>query len=132
MKKVISLRSAGIVLLVIFGLLVVFHVLVLFQLLPSNIVWGGQIGGSTSSLRTLEIVSLSFTMVFAVVIAAKIGYIKAGRFMKVINVFLWIIFAYLLLNTVGNLASSSFLEKLVFIPTSIVAAFLVLRLAIEK
>ncbi len=40
MKKVISVRSAGIVLLVIFGLLVVFHVLVLFQLLPSNIVWG--------------------------------------------------------------------------------------------
>lgn len=45
---------------------------------------------------------------------------------------LWIIFAYLLLNTLGNLASGSVLEKLVFIPITILAALLVVRLPVES
>jgi hypothetical protein len=50
----------------------------------------------------------------------------------VIDILLWIIFAYLLLNTAGNLASSSSLEKLLFTPITIVAALLVLRLAVGR
>ena len=132
MKKLISAKSAGNILLVLFGLLVVFHILVLLDLLPSNIVWGGQASEAPSTLRTLETISLIFTILFAIVVAAKIGYIKVGKFVRVINILLWIIFAYVLLNIAGNLASSTSLEKLVFTPITIVAAFLVLRLAIEK
>jgi hypothetical protein len=132
MKKVISAKSAGIIILIIFGFLIVFHFLVLFHLLPSTMVWGGQMKTSPSNLRTLEIISLIVTAVFATIIAAKINLVKAVRFAKAINVLLWIIFAYLLLNTLGNLVSSSSLEKLVFTPISIVTALLVLRLAIEK
>lgn len=131
MKKLIRVKSAGIVLLAIFGALITFHLLVLFQLLPPNIVWGGRIGGSSPSLFYLELFSLLLTIIFSLVIAAKIGYIRT-KSTKIINVLLWIIFAYLVLNTLGNLASSSLLEKLVFTPITIVAAVLVLRLAIEK
>ncbi len=132
MKKLISTKTAGNVLLALFGLLVVFHIIILFNLLPSNVVWGGQAGGSPPGLRTLETISLIFTVLFAIVVAAKIGYIKVGKFSRLINVLLWLIFTYLLLNTAGNLASSSSFETLLFTPITIVAALLVFRLAIEN
>jgi len=132
MRKLINAKTAGNVLLALFGLLMVFHIIILFNLLPSNVVWGGRAGGSPSSLRTLETISLIFTILFAIVVAAKIGYIKVGKFNRVINGLLWIIFAYLLLNTAGNLASSSSVETRLFTPITIVAALLVFRLAIEN
>ena len=132
MTKLLSTRTAGNVLLVLFARFVIFHIMMLFNLLPSNVVWGGQTGGSPSSLRALETISLIFTLLFAIVVAIKIGYIRVGKFSKVVNVLLWIIFAYLLLNTAGNLASSSSIETLLFTPITIVAALLVFRLAIEK
>ena len=131
MKKLVSAKTAGNVLLVLFGLLVAFHILILFNLLPSTIVWGGR-AGSSSSLRALLTVSLILNVLFALAVAVKVGYINVGNVSKVINVFLWMIFAYLLLNTIGNLASSSSFETLVFTPITIVAGFLVVRLAIEK
>lgn len=131
MRKLISVETAGNVLLMLFGLLVVFHILILFNLIPSNIVWGGR-AGSSSSPRALLTVSLIFNILFALVVAAKIGYIDVSSPGRVIDIFLWIIFAYLLLNTAGNLLSSSSLEKLLFTPLTVVAAFLVLRLAMER
>lgn len=132
MKKLIGVKLAGSILLVLFGVLAVFHILILFNLLPSGIVWGGQFGGASASLRTLEMVSLGFTILFALVVAARVGYIPAGRLARVVNILLWVIFAYLLLNTVGNLASSSLTEKVIFTPLTILAALLALRLAVEK
>ncbi len=132
MKKLISAKLAGNILLILFGALILFHILVLFNLLPSGMVWGGQAGNSSASLRTLEIISLAITILFAVAVAAKVGYIKAEGFRGAINVFVWIIFAYLLLNIIGNLASSSSTEKLIFTPITVIAALLTLRLAVEK
>ena len=131
MSKIISAQTAGNVLLILFGLLAAFHILILFNLLPSTIVWGGR-AGSSSSPRALLTVSLIFNVLFAVVVAAKIGYIDISRLGRVIDIFLWIIFAYLLLNTAGNLASSSSLEKFLFTPITILAAFLVLRLVMGR
>lgn len=132
MKKLINTKLAGNILLILFGVLIILHLMILLNLLPPEIVWGGQAGNSPNSLRTLEIISLALTIMFVFVVAAKIGYIKTGKFAKVINIFLWIIFAYLILNTIGNLASSSMTEKLIFTPVTIIASLLVLRLAIEK
>jgi hypothetical protein len=132
MKKLISVKLAGNILLILFCALIVFHILIIFNLLPSGMVWGGQAGNSSASLRTLEVISLVITILFTVVIAAKVGYVKADGFAGAINVFVWIIFAYLLLNTAGNLASSSSTEKLIFTPITVIAALLTLRLAIEK
>jgi len=132
MKQIISAKLAGNLLLGIYGLLAVFHVLVLARVVPSDIVWGGQIGNSSQNLVTLETTALIVTALFAAIVAAKIGYISVGRFGKVVNVLLWIIFAYSVLNILGNFASNVSTETLIFTPISIVTAFLVFRLAIEK
>ena len=132
MKKLISAKLAGNVLLFSLGLLFIFHILVLLKVIPADIVWGGQIKGVPANLITLEIVALLVTAFFILTVAAKLGYIQAGKLSGVINVGLWLIFAYLLLNTLGNLASGISLEKLVFAPITILLAFCAFRLAIEK
>jgi len=60
------------------------------------------------------------------------GYVQVGKFYTAINIGVWLIFAYLLLNTLGNLASGISLEKLLFAPITIILALCALRLAIEK
>ncbi|MBI9044633.1 MAG: hypothetical protein JEZ06_09120 [Anaerolineaceae bacterium] len=132
MKKIISFNTAGKILLGSFTLLIILHILILLQIIPSSIVWGGQLDGSSSNLVTMEIIALSTTLLFITLTAARMNLIKLDKFKKVINISMWIIFAYMLLNTLGNLASGVTAEKLIFTPLTVVMAFCALRLAIEK
>jgi hypothetical protein len=133
MKRLISAKSAANVLLVAMGALAVFHVLVLAKVLPPDIVWGGRMGDAPeSNLVVLETTALLVTLLFALIIAAKAGHVRAVKLRKVVHIGAWIVFAYFTLNIIGNLASSASVEKLVFTPISIVLAALALRLAIEK
>jgi len=130
--KWISAKLAGNILLVALGLLAIIHILILLNLLPSNIVWGGQIGDSPTKLVMLEIIALLVTALFAIIIATKIGYIKADKYRRAINIGVWAVFAYLVLNTIGNLVSGVSFENLVFAPITILLALFAFRLAIEK
>ena len=132
MKKLISVKLAGNLLLISLGLLVIFDILILLNVLPSNIVWGGQIKDPAANLIVLELIALVVTFIFAIVIAAKMDYIKAGGFTKAVNIGVWVIFAYLILNTLGNLASGVSFENLIFAPITLALAFCAFRLAIEK
>lgn len=132
MRKLLSAKVAGNILIVALGLLMIFHVLVLLGFLPSNIVWGGQAAGSPANLRALELVALLVTLLFGILAAAKLDYIKLGRFRIIATVGMWIVFAYLLLNTAGNLASAVGLESILFAPVTLILALCALRLAIEK
>jgi lipopolysaccharide export LptBFGC system permease protein LptF len=81
---------------------------------------------------TLEIISLVVTVLFAVVIAAKTGYINPGRLRIAVNVGVWVIFAYLVLNIVGNIASAASVENWIFAPITVVLALCALRLALAR
>jgi hypothetical protein len=132
MKRLISVNLAGNLLLISLGLLAILHILVLIHVVPSDIVWGGQMRGSATNLLVGELIALFVTLVFMVIIAVKMDYIKPSKFKPAVNIGIWIIFAYLILNTVGNLASSVSLEKLLLAPITLILAFCALRLAIEK
>jgi hypothetical protein len=132
MNKLISTKVAGNLLLGVLGLLAVFHILVLFSVLPAGIVWGGAIQNSTTSLIPLEMISLLVTLLFAVIIEAKAGYIKAFRFQTAVNIGVWAVFAILLLSMVANFASGVAFENLIFAPIAVVLAFCAYRLGIEK
>jgi hypothetical protein len=131
LRKLIPVRVAGNILLLAFGLLAIFHVLILAGIVPADIVWGGRTGDSTASILALEIFALVTTMLFGAIVAAKMGYMLAGRFARVITIGLWILFGYMLLNTVGNLAASTTTEKL-FAPITIILALCALRLVLEE
>jgi hypothetical protein len=96
MKKLISVKLAGNLLLISLGLLAIFDILILFNVLPSNIVWGGQIKDPATNLIVLELIALVATFIFAIIIATKMDYIKASRFIKAVNIGVWVIFAYLI------------------------------------
>jgi len=131
MKKMISVKVAGNILLSSLALLAVFHVLVLLNVVPSTIVWGGQVAGSPTILLALELIALVVTLFFVDVVAAKLGYIQLGKFQKATKIGVWLIFAYLILNTVGNLAAHTSFESLIFAPITLFLALCALRLAIE-
>ena len=132
MKKLISEKSAGNLLLISLGLLAIFDTLILLDILPPNIVWGGQIKDPGKNLILLELIALVVAFIFAIIIAAKMDYIKAGGFTKAVNIGVWVIFVYIILNTLGNLASGVSFENLVFAPITLVLAVCAFRLAIEK
>ncbi len=132
MKNWISAKLAGNILFAAFGFLFLFHVLVLLGIIPADIVWGGRIQGVRENLVTLETIALLVTLLFIVIIAAKIGYIQAGKLSGVINIGVWLIFVFLLLNTLGNLASGVSFENLIAAPITIILAFCAFRLAIER
>ena len=131
MKKLISAKLAGNILLAAMGLLFIFHVLVLLKVIPADIVWGGQIKGVEANLITLETIALLVTLFFIFIIAAKTGYIQTGKLSGAINIGVWLSFAFLLLNTLGNLASGVSFENLIFAPITAILAFCAFRLAIE-
>ena len=64
------------------------------------------------------------------ILGAKAGYLRLPVPGGAVRVAMWITFAYLALNVVGNLASSSALEQAIFTPVSIVLALATLRLAL--
>ncbi|MCD4696786.1 MAG: hypothetical protein K8S16_11160 [Bacteroidales bacterium] len=130
MKKLISAKLAGTILLFLMFFLAIFHFLILFKVIPADMVWGGQIQDSSTNVLLMEIIALIVTIAFMLIIAVKIS--KFDKYRRLINVGTWVIFIFLILNTFGNFASEHLIEKIVFAPTTIFMAFLCLRLAIEK
>jgi hypothetical protein len=83
-KKLISAKLAGNILLSVMGLLIILHVLILMKIVPSELVWGGRIKDE-SALILSEILALAVTLLFATTIAIKIAMIKVIKFKRVVN-----------------------------------------------
>ena len=132
MNKFIGAKLAGSILLFALALLAILHVLILFQIVPPDFFWGGQIGGTSGNLVVLETIALLVTLLFALIIAVKASYIRTTRFKRAAGFGMWLVFAYCVLNTFGNLASGVSAERLLFAPITILLAVLALRLALEK
>jgi len=125
------MNLAGQVLLVVLSLLAIFHLLILAKIIPPDFVWGGAIGASTTRLFVMEAISLLLTLVFLVIVVTKLGYINPDSRARVIRIAVWVMFAYFVLNVIGNLSSGVTIEKLIFAPLALFLALLTLRLGIE-
>jgi hypothetical protein len=123
--------AAANALLVGCGALAAFHVLMLAGVLPADVAWGGR-AEAAGSLVFLESVGLAVTFLFAAVVAAKAGYIGSRVPRGAVRVAMWVVFGYFVLNTAGNLASASSLERSIFTPVSAVLSLLALRLAVSR
>lgn len=129
MKKLISVKTAGTILISLLSLLVIFHILILFHVLPADIVWGGRLQSDSDVLK-MELIALAITILFLLVIVLKLS--KSPKYRKLINIGVWIIFIYFSLNVLGNIASGNLIEKAVLSPVALIMALFTLRLAIEK
>ncbi|WNS77947.1 hypothetical protein RRU94_05590 [Domibacillus sp. DTU_2020_1001157_1_SI_ALB_TIR_016] len=131
MKTVLGTRMAGNIILAINTAALFMHILILLNILPYDFVWGGRLK-SQEDLIIFEAISILVQTVFILIVAVKLGYFLKGRFKKIINVGLWTMCGIMVLNSAGNAASNSDLEKLLMTPLTVLLALLVFRLAIEK
>jgi hypothetical protein len=120
---------AGKILLILFGCLSVFHLLVLIGFVPTDVVWAGHAAGSTVTLLQLELSALLGTILFAVIVAARIDLLAPGRLQKTKAIGSWIVFLYLVFNAITNFAAASGFERLVFGPLSALMAVCALMVA---
>jgi hypothetical protein len=116
-KKIIST-----ILLICLSLLAIFHIFVMTKIIPSNIVWGGQI--SSGDFLIMEIISLIVTILFILIVLIKSDYIKAStKIKKIAHIGIWIMTFYFGLNIITNLFAQTITEKVIFIPLSIILVF---------
>lgn len=130
MKK-IPIKLAVNVCLVVFGLVTIFHLSVITGLISYSIVWGGRLE-SDAQMYAFETVSLFINLLLLWVVAMRGGYAKVLFSRTTIHVLLWIFAALFALNTLGNLASTSIFEKIVFTPLTLISTFLFIRMALKN
>lgn len=131
MKKIISESAVGKSLLALLSAIMLFHVLVIINVIPYEIIWGGRIR-NRRELINLELISIivNAIMIFVVLIRTGMaGFSISGRWLRLL---FWMMFAFFLLNTLGNLVSLNQVEKFIFTPITLFLSFCSLRLALAK
>lgn len=124
MKKI-----AHIGLIIIFSLVIVFHLLVLMRVIPFSIIGGGRVK-APSEMYPIETTALALNAVFLGIVLLQ--NIPLGFMNYVLKIVLWLMAFLFLLNTVGNLLSTSTLEKLIFTPVTILLCWFCSVLAFNK
>jgi hypothetical protein len=124
-------KTAQFILILLFSLSLLFHLLVLLQVIPYAIVWGGRLRTDTDMYR-FETVSLFVNFISLVVLLLKSGVIRIQIRPSIVNVSLWVMFALMALNTMGNLYSGNNLERIIFTPLTLVSAILLLVVLLKK
>src|ERR1700709_2050593 len=111
MNKLITEKLASNIVIMVLSLVGVFHVLVLTGFIPYNIVWGSRIKDKSQLLR-FEIVSIAVNLLMLLVVLMKAKVFNVVTNQKLITISLWIMAAFFMLTTIGNLLSMSDFERL--------------------
>jgi hypothetical protein len=124
------LFNALIVLTCLSASLVLFHVLVLLKIIPYQNLWGGRLKSDQEMLR-FELVSLTMSLLFVLIYLSVAHLLPVSMPQLWLKVSLWIMTAFFILNTLGNLTAKNKLEKFFFAPLTIVMAVLTAYVAIK-
>ncbi|MFV5703304.1 hypothetical protein ACM55F_15655 [Flavobacterium sp. XS2P12] len=98
----------------------VFHFFIIVKLIPYDIAWGGRLKND-AEMYTFEAISIIINLFLILILSIKGNYLKFRVKEKVINSIFWIFFILFILNTIGNLLSKSYSEKLFSVFTLILA-----------
>jgi len=112
-------RIAAIAASALFGLVILLQLLLAARVLPVTMAWGGSQDTLTPPLRLASLVAAVLLALFAFVIMRRAGLVGNPPIPAQIKVLSWIVTAFMALNTLGNLASQSMTEKMVFAPIAI-------------
>lgn len=115
-------RIAANVATVLFVITVILQLLLAAGILPVSMAWGGQQPVLTTGLRLASLAAAAILAFFAFVIRRRAGLSGDAPIPTTIKILSWLITAFLALNTLGNIASSSTGERLLFGPISFLLA----------
>ena len=131
MKKIISEFAASKSLLAALSAIMLFHVLVIINVIPYEIIGGGR-ARNRGEIINLELISIIVNAIMIFVVLIRTGPVRlfiSGRWLRIL---FCLMFAFFLLNTLGNLFSINQIEKFIFTPLTLFLSFCSLWLALVK
>ena len=113
---------------VLFAIFIGAQLLLATGILPISMAWGGRQTELTPALRVASVAAAIVLGVFIYIIRYRAGLVGGVPIPTAIRVAAWIVTGFMALNTLGNLASASNTEKLLFGPITFlitIACFIV-------
>ncbi len=123
---------AGNLATILFAVTIVLQLLLAAGILPVSMAWGGQQPILTIGLRFASLAAVAILAFFAYVIRRRAGLVGNAPPSRTINILSWLITVFLALNTLGNFASPSMGEKILFGPISLLVAVSCFVVSISK
>lgn len=117
---------------VLFAIVIILQLLLAAGILPVTMAWGGTQTELTPALRLASVAAAFILALFAYVIRRRAGLIGDAPPSRAIKIMSWVITAFMVLNTLGNLTSQSTAEKIVFAPITLLLAISCFVVSISK
>ena len=114
-----AIHGVAILATTMLGAIAVFQVLLAAGLPYGKAAWGGTHRVLPPKLRWASLASLVVLASMAWVVLARSGLVAPGAESAAIRVMIWVFAGFFALNTVGNLASKSVLERSVMTPATL-------------
>lgn len=124
-KKV---RVVANIVTVLLALVIAMQLLLAVGVLPASISWGGRQTEATAGFQITSIIAALILAGFIYIIRYRAGLLGKTSIPKSIQIGSWIVAGFMVLNTLGNLASVNTVEKFVFSPLTLfiaIACFIV-------
>ncbi len=116
---------------ILFGLFMGAQLLLALGVLPITMAWGGRQTELTPGLRMASMAAILVLGVFIYIVRYRAGLVGSVPTPMSIRVLAWVVTGFMALNTLGNFASLSRAERLLFGPVTlmITAASLVVAVS---
>ena len=116
----------------LFLILIVVQLLAAIGIIPISMLWGGRQPELTLSLRVTSVVAAAVLGAFIYIVRYRAGLVGRMPQPTIIRVLAWVVAGYMVLNTLGNFASASAVERFLFGPMTIVLAITCLIVAASR
>ncbi len=118
-------RRAAFAFAALLGVAALQNAAVLLALAPPRIVMGGRFPERTPELTTMLFVALGVLAVFVAIVLLRAGVLPGPKRHPVVRGATWLVAGYLLLNTLGNLAGTTWFERGMAVVTFLAAGLAV-------
>ena len=128
LSKTNYVQPAANIATLLFAVVMLLQLLIATGIVPISIAWGGRQTELTPSLRIASFVAVALLGAFIYIIRYRAGLAGSVPIPVFIKVTSWIVTAFMAFNTLGNLASLSNVEKILFSPITFaltIATFIV-------
>lgn len=116
----------------LFGLFMGAQLLLAVGVLPISMAWGGRQTELTLGLRVASMAAILVLGVFIYIIRYRAGLLGSLPAPTSIRVLAWVVTGFMALNTLGNFASLSSAEQLLFGPVTLMITAACLIVAVSK
>ena len=132
LSKINFVHTTANIATVLFALFIGMQLLLASGILPVSIAWGGRQTELTPTLRVASVVAAIILGIFIYIIRYRAGLTGSESIPIAIRISSWVVTAYMAFNTLGNLASTSNTEKLLFGPITFLLTIACIIISVSK